>query len=77
MTITVNSNPVRISAGTPVARDTGGGALTEAVRVALLQIASKVCYIDDRGQAYYQALYDALYTHVDPDELGVWTGGSY
>lgn len=39
----------------------GGGGLTEAVKSAMLQIAQKVAYIDENGQTYYDALYDALY----------------
>ena len=38
-----------------------GGGLTEDIKQALLQIASKVAYIDDDGQDYYDALEDALY----------------
>jgi len=37
------------------------GGLTEAVKVALLQVAQKVAYIDAHGQDYYDNLYDALY----------------
>lgn len=39
----------------------GGGGVTDALKLALLQIAQKVAYIDDGGQDYYQDLYDALY----------------
>ena len=35
--------------------------LTDETKQALLQLASKVAYIDDDGQDYYQDLYDALY----------------
>ena len=35
--------------------------LTDAVKQALLQLASKVAYIDDDGQDYYDDLYAALY----------------
>lgn len=38
-----------------------GTGLTDAIKQALLQIAQKVAYIDDQGQTYYNALYDALY----------------
>ena len=38
-----------------------GSGLTEAVKVALLQIAQKVAYTDAHGQDYYDDLYDALY----------------
>lgn len=43
------------------AASTGGGGMTEAVKAALLQIAQKVAYIDQNGQNYYNALYNALY----------------
>lgn len=39
----------------------GGGGLTQAIKTALLQLASKVAYIDANGAQYYQDLYDALY----------------
>lgn len=39
----------------------GGSGLTAAMKQALLQIASKVAYIDDQGQTYYDDLYGALY----------------
>lgn len=35
--------------------------ITEEVKQALLQIARKVAYIDEHGQTYYDALYNALY----------------
>ena len=38
-----------------------GSGLTDDIKQALLQIASKVAYIDDDGQDYYDALEDALY----------------
>lgn len=38
-----------------------GSGLTEAMKTALLQLASKVAYIDANGQDYYNDLYDALY----------------
>ena len=37
------------------------GGLSDDVKTALLQIAQKVAYIDDDGQDYYDALYNALY----------------
>lgn len=42
-----------------------GGGLSEDVKQALLQIAEKVAYIDEDGQDYYDALYDALYPPAD------------
>lgn len=38
--------------------------ITEEVKQALLQIARKVAYIDEHGQTYYNALYDALYAII-------------
>ncbi len=42
------------------AEDIRAGGLPAALRLALLQIAQKVAYIDDQGAQYYQDLYDAL-----------------
>ena len=39
----------------------GGGGLSNSVKAALLQLASKVAYIDEDGQDYYDDLYNALY----------------
>jgi hypothetical protein len=39
--------------------------LTDNIREALLQLASKVAYIDDDGQDYYDALEDALYPSAE------------
>ena len=41
----------------------GGGGLTTDIKNALLQLASKVAYIDENGETYYNDLYDAL-NHV-------------
>ena len=35
--------------------------VSDDLKVALVQLASKVAYIDDQGQQYYDDLYDALY----------------
>lgn len=43
------------------AANLNGDTLTTDIKDALLQIASKVAYIDDQGQTYYDDLYDALY----------------
>lgn len=42
------------------AQDIMEGGMPLDLRMALLQIASKVAYIDDQGAQYYQDLYDAL-----------------
>ena len=42
-----------------------GSGLTEDIKQALLQIASKVVYIDDDGQDYYDDLEEALYPPVN------------
>ena len=41
-----------------------GSGLTAEIKNALLQIASKVAYIDAHGQDYYNALYDSFYPNV-------------
>ena len=46
-----------------------GSGLTEDIKAAMLQIASKVAYIDEHGQDYYDALYDALYPPAPPATL--------
>ena len=38
--------------------------VTADLKSALLQLASKVAYIDDDGQSYYDDLYDALYPNA-------------
>lgn len=46
------------------ALDSGSSApavISSELKQALLQLASKVAYIDDDGQQYYDDLYDALY----------------
>lgn len=54
-----------------------GGGLTEAVKVALLQIAQKVAYIDADGQDYYDDLYDALYPPASLVSISaVYSGGA-
>lgn len=54
-----------------------GGGLTEAVKVALLQIAQKVAYIDAHGQDYYDDLYDALYPPASLVSISaVYSGGA-
>lgn len=40
------------------------GGMSGDIKQALLQLASKVAYIDDDGQDYYNDLYDALYPPV-------------
>lgn len=39
------------------------------LKTALLQLASKVAYIDDQGQDYYQDLYDALYPTAELESI--------
>lgn len=41
------------------------GGLSEDIKQAMLQIAEKVAYIDEDGQDYYDALYNALYPPAD------------
>lgn len=42
----------------------GNSGLTEEMKQALLQIASKVAYIDEHGQEYYDDLYDSFYPNI-------------
>ena len=44
------------------------GGLTHEIKEALLQIASKVAYIDVNGRSYYNNLYNALY----PEPLALY-----
>ena len=43
--------------------------ISDDVKAALLQLASKVAYIDGDGADYYQDLYDALYPPAPPKTL--------
>lgn len=43
----------------------GGTGLSDDVKQALLQLAQKVAYVDDKGQTYYNDLYNALYPPAD------------
>ena len=56
----------------------GRQSLSEDAKQALLQIASKVAYIDDGGQTYYNALYNAFYGNAPtPSSISaVFTPGS-
>ena len=47
----------------------GGMGVSEALKAALLQLATKVAYIDQNGQDYYDDLYDALYPSAPPATL--------
>lgn len=46
-----------------------GDGLTDEIKAALLQLAQKVVYVDEHGQDYYDALYDALYPPAPPATL--------
>ena len=48
----------------PTIPEGGGDGLTEEIKQALLQLATKVAYIDSAGQTYYDDLYDALYAQA-------------
>lgn len=39
--------------------------LSEAAKTAILQLAEKVVYIDEHGEDYYDAIYDAFYPPVE------------
>lgn len=54
-----------------------GSGLTEDVKTALLACFEKVAWIDENGQDYYDALYDALYPPADLVSISaVFTQGS-
>lgn len=55
------------------ALEEGGGSsgLTNEIRLALLQIASKVAYKDNNGQIYYDDLYDALYAPIPATSISL------
>lgn len=42
---------------------------SDEVKQAMLQLAQKVAYIDDQGQTYYDALYNALYPPINLDSI--------
>lgn len=46
-----------------------GSGLTESIKTALLACFEKVAWIDEDGQDYYDALYDALYPPAPPATL--------
>lgn len=54
-------NVQTIVSGDVSSRPTLSVGLTDEVKQALLTIAQKVAYIDEHGQTYYDALYNALY----------------
>ena len=55
-----------------------GQGLTEEIKTALLTIARKVAYIDEHGQTYYDALYNALYPPATLLSItAVFTQGSH
>lgn len=71
--ITVD-NALSLSSTNPVQNRVITAAITnrlwsDEVKTALLQIVEKVAYIDDQGQTYYDALYDALYPPVGLDSI--------
>ena len=55
----VGSELVRLGSGG------SGSGLTEAIKTALLACFEKVAWIDEDGQDYYDALYNALYPPAD------------
>lgn len=72
--ITVD-NALSLSSTNPVQNRVITAAITnrlwsDEVKTALLQIVEKVAFIDEHGQDYYDALYDALYPPVGLDSIG-------
>lgn len=58
---------------------TGDAGIPDAVKVSLLNLVRHVAYIDDQGQAYYDALYAALYggSGIYPRLVAVYAPGSH
>lgn len=55
----------------------GGGGISPAVKTALLAAFSKVAWVDENGQDYYDTLASALYTPADLSSINaVYSGGS-
>lgn len=52
---------VTSTAGPQGEQGPAGEGITDSVKLALLQLAEKVAYIDAQGQIYYDDLYNALY----------------
>lgn len=72
--ITVD-NALSLSSTNPVQNRVITQAITnrlwsDEVKTALLQIVEKVAYVDEHGQDYYDALYDALYPPIGLDSIG-------
>lgn len=72
--ITVD-NALSLSSTNPVQNRVITAAITnrlwsDEVKTALLQIVEKVAFIDEHGQDYYDALYDALYPPTNLDSIG-------
>ena len=55
--------------GQDVLVTTGNAGIPEAVKTSLLNLVRHVAYIDDQGQNYYDALYEALYADVVPASI--------
>ena len=58
-------HPIRTIRGATGDKGDTGGNVTDAVKLALLQIAQDVWYLDDKGPTYIQNLQDALYPPTD------------
>lgn len=54
---------------------TGGGGISDEVKEALLDCFEHVAWIDEEGQVYYQALYDALYAKAVTSITAVFDQG--
>lgn len=68
-------NALSLSSTNPVQNRVITAAITnrlwsDEVKAALLQIVEKVAYIDEHGQDYYDAMYDALYPPTNLDSIG-------
>lgn len=55
----------------------GGGSITPEIKTALLAAFSKVAWVDENGQDYYDTLLNALYTPADLSSVSaVYSGGT-
>lgn len=55
----------------------GGGGVTPAIKTALLACFSKVAWVDENGQDYWNTLKNALYSTAGLDSISaVYSGGS-
>lgn len=75
--VTTESPVINVQIGGSGGSGSGSGGMTDAVKQALLDCFKHVAWIDDQGQTYYNALYNALYPPVSLDHItAVFNQGS-